>query len=232
MGSATAQKTNDTKGGRVFTVGDRPKDHFMFQMGSLTWLQKPDSLSVKGFSRSVGVYFMFDLAFKTDPRFSIGAGAGIGSDHVYFDQNAGRDLVINEPRGFQFRKHTGADTSIKYKNLKLHTAYLEAPLELRYMHKPDQPHKSVKIAIGIKVGTMLTAVDKTRFDRDAPGNGGYNVKIKDRRNFNSLRLAATARIGYGIFGAFVQYQLNDFIREGQGPNEIRPLHFGITISGL
>ena len=58
------------------------------------------------------------------------------------------------------------------------------------------------------------------------------MKIKDTRHFNSLRFVGTARVGYGNFGAFVQYQLNDFIREGQGPNQIRPLHIGITISGL
>ena len=87
-------------------------------------------------------------------------------------------------------------------------------------------------AVGMKVGTLITAVDKTRFQRDAAGNGPYNLKIKDRANFNNLRLAATARIGYGNFGAFVQYQLNDFIKEGRGPNEIRPLVVGIVISGL
>ena len=129
-------------------------------------------------------------------------------------------------------KNTGADSAIKYKRMKLHTAYLEAPVELRFMHKPEQPNKSFKIALGVKVGTMLTAVEKTRYDRDASGNGGYNMKIKDRRNFNAFRMAATARIGYGIFGAYAQYQLNDFIREGRGPNDIRPFQVGLTISGL
>lgn len=229
-----AQETNPSqkKGSRVFNISDRPKDHFMMQLANVSWLQRPDSFAVKGLSRSIGVYFMFDLAFKTDPRFSIGVGAGVGSDHVYFDKGAGRDLIINSSQGVQFKKNEGANADIRYKSIKLHTAYLEAPLELRFMHKPDQPHKSFKIALGMKVGTMITAVDKTRFDRDASGNGGYNQKIKDRRNFNSLRMAATARIGYGVFGVFAQYQLNDFIREGQGPNQIRPLHIGITISGL
>jgi hypothetical protein len=229
-----AQQMNSSKksGARVFNISDRPKDHFMLQLANVNWLQRPDSFAVKGLSRSVGVYFMFDMAFKTDPRFSIGVGAGVGSDHVYFDKGAGRDLVINSSQGVQFKKNEGANANIRYKGIKLHTAYLEAPLEFRFMHKPDQPHKSFKVALGMKIGTMITAVDKTRFEQDASGNSSYNLKIKDRRNFNSLRMAATARIGYGVFGAFVQYQLNDFIREGQGPNQIRPLHIGITISGL
>jgi hypothetical protein len=222
-------KVSPQKKSKVFNISDRPKDHFMLQLSNVSWLEKPDTFALKGLSRSIGVYFMFDLAFKTDPRFSIGVGAGVGSDHVFFDKGAGRDLVIHQG-SVQFKKNEGAAADIRYKSIKLHTAYLEAPLELRFMHKPDQPHKSFKFALGMKVGTLITAVDKTRFERDAEGNGSYNMKIKDRSNFNNLRLAATARIGYGIFGAFVQYQLNDFIRSG--PSQIRPLHIGITISGL
>jgi hypothetical protein len=220
------------KKSKIFNISDRPKDHFMLQLANVSWLEKPDTFAVKGLSRSIGVYFMFDLAFKTDPRFSVGVGAGVGSDHVFFDKNAGRDLSINTRGGVQFKKHEGADAGIQYKSIKLHTAYLEAPVEFRFMHKPDKPHKSFKFAVGMKLGTIITAVDKTKYNRDANGNGGYTLKIRDISNFNSLRMAATARIGYGIFGAFVQYQLNDFIKEGRGPNQIRPLHIGITISGL
>lgn len=229
---AQDQSDNLSSTSKDFDISDRPKDHFVLQLGTVNWLQKPDSFAVKGISRSVGVYFMYDMAFKTDPRFSIGAGLGIGSDHVFFDKNAGRDLVINSIKGVQFKKHTGADTANVYKSIKLHTAYLEVPVELRFMNKPDHPNKSFKAAIGMRVGTLIAAVDKTRFQRDAAGNGPYNLKIKDRANFNNLRLAAMARIGYGNFSAFVQYQLNDFIKEGRGPNDIRPLVLGVVISGL
>jgi hypothetical protein len=210
----------------------RPKDHLQFQFGSLFWQQSPDSVTTKGLSRSFNFYFCFDLPFKTDPRFSIGIGAGIGSDHMFFDKNAKRDIDITGDNGIRFRPLTGADTNIRYKSIKLHTAYLEAPIELRFMSKPSEYNKSLKFALGMKIGTLVTAVDKTRFERDAAGNRNYNSKIKDRKNFNNLRLASYARIGYGNFGLFFQYQLNDFIKEGQGPNQIRPFQVGITFSGL
>ena len=210
----------------------RPKDHLHFQLGGLFWLQRPDSVLTKGLSRSFNAYFCFDLPFKTDPRFSIGVGAGLGTDHIFFDKNAKRDLDIIGDNGIRFRKLSGADTNISYKSIKLQTAYLEAPVELRFMNKPAQYRKSWKLAIGMKIGTLITAVDKTRFERDAAGNRNYNTKIKDRKNFNNLRIAGYARIGYGNVGLFFQYQLNDFIKEGQGPNQIRPFQAGITISGL
>jgi hypothetical protein len=213
-------------------LNNRTKDHLMFQIGTVNWTQAPDSIDTKGLSRTFNFAFMFDFVFKTDPRFSVGMGVGVASDNVFFNSDAGRDLNITRSSGFSFGRNTGADSTIRYKSIKLHNAFLEAPVELRFMLKPETPNKSLKLALGVTVGTMITAVDKTRFDRDAAGNGPYNSKVKDRKNFNALRIAPTFRIGYGNIGLFAQYQLNDFIKEGLGPSQIRPFNFGLTISGL
>ncbi|RXK59658.1 hypothetical protein ESA94_11360 [Lacibacter luteus] len=213
-------------------LGNRPKDHLIFQVGYLNWLQKPDTIATAGFARSINAYFSFDFPFKTDPRFSVGLGAGVGADNMFFNRNAGRNLNIVNSNGFSFAKNTGKDTANKYKSIKLATVYLEAPVELRFMVDPANPNKSLKFALGMKVGTLISATDKTRFTQDAAGNTAYTLKEKDRKNFNNLRLAATARIGFGNFGIFGQYQLNDMIKEGQGPNMIRPMTVGITLTGL
>ncbi|WP_407524638.1 outer membrane beta-barrel protein [Lacibacter sp. MH-610] len=211
---------------------NRPKDHLMFQLGYLGWAQAPDSIATKGLARSFNAYFIFDFPFKTDARFSVGIGVGFGTDHMFFDNGARRDLNITNPTTFRFARNTGADTAISYKKIKLGTAYLEAPVELRFMTKPETPNKSLKFALGVKVGTMLSAVDKTKFNRDASGNVDFSRKDKSRVHFNGLRLAPTARIGYGNIGLFAQYQLNDFIKEGQGPNTIRPFIIGLVFTGL
>ena len=233
--SLQAQETETKKKKKDWSkvnLGNRPKDHLMLQVGYLNWLQKPDTIATAGLARSVNVYFSFDFPFKTDPRFSVGLGAGVGADNMFFDKNAGRNLNIINRNGFSFTKHKGRDTTIRYKSIKLATVYLEAPVELRFMVDPANPNKSLKFALGMKVGTMISATDKTRFTQDAAGNTAYTLKEKDRKNFNNLRLAATARIGFGNFGIFGQYQLNDMIKEGQGPNMIRPMTVGITLTGL
>ncbi|HMO32906.1 MAG TPA: outer membrane beta-barrel protein [Phnomibacter sp.] len=231
-----AQDTTDTKKKKKdwsqVNLSNRPKDHLMFQFGLLNWSQAPDSIPTKGLARTFNFAFSFDFPFKTDPRFSVGMGVGVGSDHMLFDKGANRDLIINNSNGVQWRRNTGIDSTIRYKGQKLHTAYLEAPVEIRFMSKPETPNKSLKFALGMKIGTMVTAVDKTKFDSDAAGNRQYNTKVKDRKNFSSLRLAATARVAMGNFGLFAQYQLNDFIKEGQGPSQIRPFSVGLTVSGL
>lgn len=213
-------------------LSNRSKDHLLFQIGYLQWLNKPDSIATKGMARSANLYFLFDFPFKVDPRFSVGIGAGVGTDNMYFDKSAGRNLNIINPTGFQFAKHSGKDTLNKYKSMKLTTAYLEAPVELRYMSDPANPNKSLKFALGMKIGTIISATDKTRFTADGNGNGAYTLKEKSKVHFNNLRLAAIARIGFGNFALFGQYQLNDFIKEGKGPNKIRPLTVGLTLTGL
>jgi hypothetical protein len=213
-------------------LSNRPKDHLMFQAGYLQWMQAPDSITTKGLSRSINLYFSFDFIFKTNPCFSIGLGAGIGTDQVSFDKASGRNLDIKNPTAFRYSKHSGADTANRYRGVKLTTSYLEAPVELRFTSNPENPNKSFKIAVGMKVGTLVGATHKTRFDIDGNGNPQYNMKIKDKKHFNNIRLAPTFRIGYGNIGLFAQYQLNDFIREGQGPNQIKPFTVGLTLSGL
>lgn len=233
---AVAQDTTSTgkkkKDWSKVNISNRPKDHLIFQLGALSWTQVPDSISTKGLSRSFNFYFSFDFPFKTDPRFSVGLGAGVGTDNMFFDKSSGRDLNITNANGISYKKHAGADTAIQYKSVKLQTAYLEAPVELRFMTKPATPNKSLKLVLGVKIGTLISAVDKTRFERDAAGNVQYTRKEKDKKNFNNLRIVPTARIGFGNLALFAQYQINDFIKEGQGPNQIKPLTIGITITGL
>ena len=46
------------------------------------------------------------------------------------------------------------DTLSYFKKYKLTTAFLEIPLELRFTANPEKENKSIKAAIGVKVGTL------------------------------------------------------------------------------
>lgn len=169
------------------------------------------------------MYFMFDFPFKSNPRFSAAVGAGLGTDNMFFKQTS-VDLR-------KFPLNFAHDTLNTYKKYKIATGFLEVPVELRYATRPENFNKSFKVALGIKVGTMIDAHTKAKITRDVEGYGGYTRKLKDRRNFNSTRLAGTLRVGYGVFSVFGTYQFNEFIREGAGPN-VKPYSIGLTISGL
>ena len=207
----------------------RANDHFMFQLGYDNWAGTPDSIHIQGFNRSVNVYFMFDFPFKTDPRFSIGAGLGIGCSNIFFHQQEVLVAAYSNTT-LAFPDEAGGN---HYKKFKLVTTYLEAPIELRYCLDPENTNKSWKFAVGAKVGLMLSAYTKAKTLQNSAGQtlGNYIQKESSKQFFNTTKLAGTARINKGVFGLFGQYQFNSLIKNSAGP-AVFPFSAGITITGL
>jgi hypothetical protein len=175
------------------------------------------------------MYFMFDFPFKTSPRFSVGIGIGLGTDNFYLDKTT-VDIAGRTTNTLSFKNVS--DTNY-FKKYKVATTYLEIPVELRFAANPENTNKSWKVAVGGKVGTMLSAMTKgkTLLAHNGGTLNSYTEKIKSTRYFNSTRLAVTGRISKGIFGIYGTYQVNNFVKDGAGP-DIRPYQIGISISGL
>ena len=209
-------------------MAPRSNDHFMLQLGYTTWANQPDSINTDGIPRTFNAYFLLDFPFKTNPHWSAAIGAGIGTDNIFFDKtNVGiKDLSTT------IRFQNLSDTN-SFKKYKLATSYLEAPVELRYRTKPEDDRRSVKVAIGVKVGVLLNAHTKGKTLENKTGNtvNDYKVKEYSKKFFNKNRLAATARLGYGHFSLFGTYQITTLFKEGLGP-DVRPLTVGLTLSGL
>ncbi|THU36941.1 PorT family protein [Niastella caeni] len=213
-------------------LSNRPNDHFMLQVGYNGWASIPDTINTKGIPRSFNMYFMFDFPFKTSPRFSVGVGVGLGTDNFYLDKTT-VDIAGQNNGTLTFRSDTSANYFKKY---KIATTYLELPVELRFAADPENTNKSWKVAVGGKVGTMLSAMTKGKNLQNRNGQtiNSYTEKIKSKKFFNSTRLAVTGRISKGIFGIYGTYQINNFIKDGAAPGlpDIRPFQIGISISGL
>lgn len=206
----------------------RSNDHFLLQVGYTTWTGAPDSINFGGLPRTFNMYFMFDFPFRTNPKLSTAIGVGVASDNVFFDKMA---VELNgTTNNVQFRNL--ADTN-HFKKYKINTAYLEAPIELRYRSNPDNDRKSFKAAIGVKVGLLVNAHTKGKNLENRNGNsiGSYTQKIQSRQYLNSNRIGLTARVGYGNFSLFGAYAATPLFKEGAAA-PIRPLTIGLTISGL
>jgi hypothetical protein len=209
-------------------LANRANDHFMVEIGYDNWAGKPDTIRTTGFSRSFAFYFMMDLPFKTDPHFSVGGGLGIGVSNIYFDKQEVLVEANNQTLAFPDRTNTQ-----HFKKYKLVTTYLELPLELRYAFNPENINKSWKIALGVKPGLMLSAYTKGKNLLNEAGQlqQAYIEKNSSKQFFNGFRAAATARISYGFFGLFGQFQMTGLIKNGYGPT-INPYSMGIVLSGL
>lgn len=206
----------------------RSNDHFMIQVGGLLWEGAPDTIQTKGLSRTINVYFLFDFPFKSNPKLSAAIGAGIATDHKVLDKmylgikENTENLVIRDM----------SDTT-HFKKYKLSTTYLEAPLELRFSSNPGNNSRSFKAAVGVKVGTLLSAMVKGKNLEDRNNNTvlEYTSKEKSKRFFESPRIAGTARVGFGAFTLFGSYSFTTLFKEGTAP-AIRPISVGLTLSGL
>lgn len=205
-------------------LSHRANDHFMVQIGYDNWNGTPDTLNITGFSRSFNFYFMLDFPFKSDPRFSVGAGLGIGNSNIFFK---------NQPAPISVLPQQDGSGGTHFKKYKLVTTYLEIPVELRFALDPENTNKSWKFALGVKVGTMLSAYAKGKSVENGSGQvqDASIYKVSNKSDFNNIKLAATARISKGPFGVFGQYNLTSLIKSTAGPI-VYPFSFGICFSGL
>jgi len=226
--SIFAQDSTGSHKKKPINLSGRANDHFLLQLGATNWAGRPDTIHTKGLSRSFNIYIMFDFPFKSNPHISVGIGAGIGTDNIYFNKT----YVGIKDATATLQFHDLSDTT-HFKKYKLSTATLEAPVELRFSSHPETPNKSFKVALGIKAGLLVNAHTKGRTWQSSTGSTliAYTEKQTSKRFFNSNRFVATARIGYGVFGVFGSYQLNPVFKEGLAPN-VRPYTIGLTLSGL
>ena len=221
---------SQTKPSTQAKLGNRAADHLVIQLASNFWSGTADSVSkyINSFNRSANVYLMYDKQFKTNPRLSAGIGVGVGTSNIYFNKMETRITAFNPKLPF-----VRTDTGNNFKKYKLATAYLEIPVELRFIAKPETPNKSLKAAIGVKVGTLLNAHTKGRNLQNSAGNklNGFTSKESSKSFFNTTRVAATARVGYGIFSLFGAYNVTGIFKDGVAP-DTKLIQVGITISGL
>lgn len=208
----------------------KANDHFMVQFSSDNWLDAPDSIQskTKSISRGANIYVMYDKSFKENPKFSIAFGVGIGTSNIYFDK-----MTVNINGSTPQLSFDNLDTSFRFNKFKVSTAYAEIPLEFRYFSNPKNPNKSFKVAVGAKIGTLINAHTKGKTLLNASGTtiNQFTQKVTAKGYFNTTRIAATARVGYGNFSVFGSYNLTTMFKDNVAAN-IKLLQLGICFSGL
>src|SRR5450755_1957357 len=229
LGHAVFAQSDTTKNGKKkvtyasLNLANRANDHFMIEFSYDNWVGKTDSMNTSGFSRGFAFYFMYDLPFKSEPHFSVGAGIGIDASNIFFHNT---EVLVAAPGNQTLAFPSTANTD-HFKKYKLVLTNLEVPLELRYAFHPENTNKSWKIALGFKAGVLLSAYNKGKDLENVGGQveNSYIAKESSTRFFNSGRIVGTARVSYGWIGVFAQLQLTPLIINGAGPT-INPYSIG------
>jgi len=211
-------------------LSKRPADHFMMQYGYDGWTNRPDSVHTAGFSRHFNFYFMLDKPIKGNPKFSLAFGAGLGSSNIFFSGTRIDIKSIGNTLPF-----TKADSSDHFHKLKITTIYLQAPVEFRYFSNPENPDKSWKAAVGMKLGTLINAYTKGKDYQNKNGASYYGPsyiqKEYDNKFFNTTSVDFTLRFGYGIVSLDGGFAATPVLKTGAGP-AMNKFSIGLTISGL
>jgi hypothetical protein len=181
---------------------------------------------------------MTDKPFKTNPKFSVAYGLGIGTSNIYFDKTyvdiKGADIRVSGSK--DQITFTDVSKSDNFNKFKVTEIFLELPVELRYTFNPENSGKSWKIALGAKVGLLLKAYTKGKDLQNAAGASiygpSYIQKEFSNKLFNSTRLSFTGRIGYGNFSLTGSYAVTPVAKAGAATKDFNTLSIGLTLSGL
>jgi Outer membrane protein beta-barrel domain len=215
-------------------LGNRSADHFMFQYGADFWSGTPDSVRLGGgLSRHLNFYFMIDKPFKNNKKLSIAYGLGLGSSNMFFDRQYVDVKAVSQR--LPFRPGMPGTDSANFDKFKLTAIYAELPVEIRYYSNPENTNKSWKLALGVKVGTLLKAYTKGKNLESKTGASIYGptyiLKESNKRFVNGTKIAVSGRVGYGIFSLHGEYNILGVFRENLGPS-VNNYQIGLCISGL
>lgn len=226
----TVSAANAQEKKKVGGFMNRTGDHLMLQLTSDYWMGTPDSIDrrINGFARGANVYILLDQRFKSAPQWSVAFGVGVGTSNMYF-----KNTVVDIKSKTNKLPFNNVDSVDHFKKYKLVTAYLEIPLELRFTVDPVNEMKSIKFAVGFKIGTLLNVhtKGKTLLDKNGATLNNYTAKETGKGFFNSTRMMATARIGYGNFSLFGGYQINNIFKDGVAA-DVKLVQVGLNFSGL
>jgi hypothetical protein len=217
-------------------IGGRPniKGDLFLELGFNSMNNKPDELNTTFFrSRTFNMYYQYPVnLFGDKSGFTFNPGIGIASDKFAFRE--GKSLFNNPaigPNSSQLKSITevyGNNISISTNNFALN--FIEIPLEFRYHFNKNNYDKSVRLAVGAKVGYLLNAQTKIAYT-DA---NGLERQIKDRQSFgvNPLRYGIYTRLGFPGFNIWGYYGLNKIFEEGKGPysTQSTQVNFGVSFA--
>lgn len=197
------------------------RDYVMIQFGYNGLQNIPDSVTLGGVGRTASLYVCYDFPIQKS-NFSFAAGVGISSSNFYLKN---QQIIINDTTTqIQF-----VPENIDYKKYKYNLTYVEAPFELRYFENKSNRNEGIKAAIGLKVGTILSAHTKAKYTIN---NKPVIEKVNTKRFIETWRYSLTARVGWGNFSIYGQYAINNLFKLNTGPVNVKPYQIGICISGL
>lgn len=115
--------------------------------------------------------------------------------------------------------------TIDYKRNRLRAMYVQAPIMIEFNTNPDA-NRSFHIGAGVLLGYNIFD-NKLKQKYELGGQDHKNI-VRDDFNVNPVRYGLTARVGYGDYSLFANYNLSTFFEKDRGP-KMYPVQAGVHI---
>lgn len=205
-------KTIQEKVGRPDLPGD-----FVVEFG-FNWVRDhPPGFSFRTMnSPTFNFYYLYDINIG-ESAFSIHPGFGIGIEKYRFsdDLTLGYDFDSLGDYGVVFVPLDSIyPPNVSYKKSQIVPVYIDIPFEIRWRSKKYDPKRSVKVALGGKVGYLIDNKTKVKYSQS-----GETKRTKQKENFemSTFRYGVYGKIGFGGFSAFYYYSISDMFQKDKGP---------------
>lgn len=212
---------------------------FTLEFGFNSALDGPDNFNL-GFygSRTVNLYYQYDFRILNSPIFFT-PGIGLGLERFKFNNEYTLGYAANDLNSIVMvsPENTGLPG---IKKSQLITNYIDIPLEIKFLTKPEDPARSFKIAVGGRIGYLFDSFTKIKYKEEGEVK---KLKNKESYNLNPIRYGLSARIGVGNVSLFGYYNLSPLFEKEKGlsdaisetvsvKNDFSTLTIGISLASF
>ena len=149
--------------------------------------------------------------------FKLATGLGIEWNNYIFTNNI--RLTSDSAKIYGY-----TDTLIKFDKTKLGLTYLNLPI-LFQINTNSNPKDAFHLSFGVIISYNIRAKTKLVYNVNDKTN---RDKVVGDYHVNPLRYGITARVGYGKFKVFANYNLSSLFVKDEGP-DLYPFTVGVTV---
>ena len=187
----------------------------LIDKGSFTLSPQNQFLRYRSWKTSNAGFDVLQMGVRFSDAFKIYLSGGFDWTNIRLRDNI--TILPNQP------VLTYRQDNIDYSKNRFSSTYLRLPLSFDFRTKEDADGKRFHFVIGPDAGFLLTASVKQISDE----NG--KQKVNDTYNYATFRYGAFARVGYGSWGFFAKYYLNNMFENSPEQDGLRNFSFGIML---
>ena len=177
-------------------------------------------------SRIFNAFYLYNIRLGSS-RFMLSPGIGLGFENYKFNNNftltrSGHDRSVALAPASSILPQSN-----EIKKSKLSTSYVDIGTEIRFSMNRENPQKGFFMALGGKIGILISAHTKVSYMED-----GQRKKVKTKETFelNPIRYGVYGRVGKGKFSLFYYQAFSELFQKDKGPDSTNTTPFNLGLS--